>query len=123
MDKAQAIDKFWNSFGIPAYDKYTVPKNAKFPYITYTMQTDSFERPVILNADLWYKSKSWKDIFQKSEEIAQTIAEMYPITLEIDGGRLYIVKGTPFAQRMDDPDDDTIRRMYLTVQVEYLTRW
>ena len=123
MDKAQAIDKFWNGFGIPAYDQYTVPEDAPFPRITYSVYMDNFDRPVVMNANLWYKSKSWKEITQKTDEISKAIEEAYPITTEIDDGRLYTTKGNPWAQRMDDPEDDQIRRMYLTIQVEYLTRW
>ena len=123
MDKAQAIDKFWNGFGIPAYDQYCVPDKAPFPRITYSVYMDSFDKPVVMNASLWYKSKSWKEITQKTDEISKAIEEAYPITAELDDGRVYITKGTPWAQRMDDPEDDNIRRMYLTVQVEYLTRW
>ena len=123
MDKAQAIDKFWNGFGIPAYDQFTVPEDAPFPRITYSVYMDNFDRPVVMNANLWYKSKSWKEITQKTDEISKAIEEAYPITTEIDDGRLYITKGNPWAQRMDDPEDDQIRRMYLTIQVEYLTRW
>lgn len=123
MDKAQAIDRFWNSFDIPAYDQHTVPDDAPFPRITYSVYMDSFEKPVVMNASLWYKSKSWKDITQKTDEISKAIEEAYPITAELDDGRVYITKGTPWAQRMDDPEDDNIRRMYLTIQVEYLTRW
>lgn len=125
MDKAQAIDKFWNSFGIPAFDQYTIPDDKRnvFPRITYSVYMDNFDRPVVMNASLWYKSKSWKEITQKTDEISKAIEEAYPITKAIDDGRLYITKGTPWAQRMDDPEDDNIRRMYLTIQVEYLTRW
>ena len=42
MDKIQALDRFWNAFGIPAYDKNSVPDGAKPPYITYDVASDSF---------------------------------------------------------------------------------
>ena len=131
MDKAQALHNFWSGFGIPAFDETSVPDEQDradlygdaFPYITYTVATDSFEAPVTLNASLWYKSNSWADISKKTEEIAQKIEEAYPITTEIDNGRIFITKGRPFAQRMEEPNDDNVRRMYLTISVEYLTRW
>ena len=120
MDKSQAIDNFWNRFGIPAYDENTVPQDAPFPRITYNVETDSFDNPVGMNASLWYRSRSWKDISQKAEEIGEYITKMFPPTIQIDGGRLYITKGSPFAQRMNDPDD-SIRRIYLSIEAEYLT--
>ena len=41
MDKSQALNTFWNSFGIPAYDEYTVPDGTSIPYITYDTATDA----------------------------------------------------------------------------------
>ena len=120
MDKSQAIDNFWNSFGIPAYDENTVPDSATFPRITYNVETDSLDNPVGMNASLWYRSKSWKEISQKADEIGERIVKMIPPTIQIDGGRVYITKGSPFAQRMNDPDD-SIRRIYLSIEAEYLT--
>ena len=123
MNKAQALDKFWNSFSIPAYDENTVPDNAQMPYITYNVIEDELGNVVNLYANLWYRSTSWKDITLKSDEIAKKITEMYPPAIAIDNGRLYLAKGTPFAQRMNDPESDTIRRMYINIQAEFLTAY
>ena len=40
-NKWQAIDRFWNSFGIPAYDESSVPQGATMPYITYHAEVAS----------------------------------------------------------------------------------
>ena len=69
MTKGQAIQKFWESFGIPAYDETTVPDDAQLPYITYSVHTGSLGDLCITNASLWYKSYSWKEISEKTEEI------------------------------------------------------
>ena len=122
MDKAQAINRFWNQF-LPAYDVYTVPSDAEFPYITYSVSTDSIGNPILMNASLWFYSDSWEAISVLTETIARYITQMNPPALKIDDGRLYIAKGTPFAQRMDDPSDKNIRRMVLQIQVEYLTAY
>lgn len=121
MDKAQAIHNFWSGFGIPAYDENTVPWTAIMPYITYSVSTGSIENFVLLTASLWYKSTSWAEITQKVKEIEQAITSMNPPTMKIDGGRVYLVKGTPFAQRMSEPGNDLVRRMYLQVNAEFLT--
>ena len=122
MDKAQALHNFWNGFGLPAYDENTVPDDAAMPRITYSVSMDSIGDSVLLNASIWYKSTSWAEASKKAEQIAQAIVEMIPPTIEIDNGRLYLYKGTPFAQRMSD-DDDTIRRIFLNVEAEYLTAY
>lgn len=123
MDKAQALQTFWESFGIPAYEQTTVPETATMPYITYSVSTDSLNNVVNMTASVWYNSTSWKDISEKTEQIARYIVGMNPPSIKFDGGRLYIAKGNPFAQRMADPNDDMIRRMYLNIQAEYLSAY
>ena len=121
MTKAQAIHNFWSSFGLTAYDETTVPDDAPFPYITYSVETDSFDNTVMANASLWYRTYSWKDISEKAEDIARAIVKMNPPTIKIDGGRLYISKGVPFSQRMKEESDDAIRRIILNVNFEFMT--
>lgn len=124
MDKAQALHAFWSGFGLRAYDENTVPLGddaPPFPYITYTVTTDSFDNVLNLTGSIWYRTTTWEGISDKAEEIAQAITAMNPPSIKIDGGRLYITKGTPFAQRMADPSDDMIRRILINLQVEYLT--
>lgn len=123
MTKGQAIQKFWESFGITAYDETSVPDNAPFPYITYQVHTSSLDGLCITNASIWYRSYSWKEISEKTEEISKAIAQMFPPSVKIDGGRLFITKGVPFAQRMRDESDDAIRRMLLNVNYEFLTEY
>ena len=120
MDKAQALQTFWSSFDLPAYDVNSVPSTAQMPYITYEASTDSFDNQVSLNASLWYRSSSWEEITKKSEEIARSIVKMNPPTIEIDGGRMYITKETPFSQRMGD-EDRSIRRIVMMIDVEFMT--
>ena len=56
MTKAAAIYQFWNGFGLTAYEENTVPHDAVFPYITYQLVTDSFDREIPLTASIWYRS-------------------------------------------------------------------
>lgn len=121
MDKAQALHSFWNSFGVPAYDESTVPQDADIPRITYNIATDSLDNVLNLYASLWYRSTSWKDITLKAKEIEKHLGEHGGKVIQLDEGYLWIQKGVPFAQRMSDPDDDMIRRIYINVSVEYLT--
>jgi hypothetical protein len=123
MTKGQAIQEFWESFGLTAYDETTVPDDAPFPYITYQVHTGSIGDVCIVNTSLWYRSYSWKEISEKTEEISEAIAHMYPPSIKINGGRLYITKGAPFAQRMGDASDDAIRRMLLSINYEFLTEY
>ena len=123
MNKAQAIQNFWSGFGLTAYDENSVPDDAKTPYITYSVSVGDLDDPVTLSASLWYRSTSWSEIEAKSHEISEAITKMYPPTIEIDNGRLYITKGSPFAQRMNDPSDDIMKRIYININAEFLTAY
>lgn len=120
MTKAAAIYQFWNSFGLTAYEENTVPTDATFPYITYQLVTDSFDREISLTASLWYRSESWTAINAKTEEISQTISRGGKI-VSCDGGAMWLKRGQPFAQSMGDESDALIKRKYLNLTVEYLT--
>ena len=120
MNKSQAIHHFWSGFGLPVYDQYTVPLEAKMPYITYSVSEADFDTKVALYASIWYRSQSWEDIELKSYEISRKIFNSYPI--QIDDGMLWICKGSPFAQRMSDTDD-TVRRIVINIDAEYFSNY
>lgn len=123
MLKEEVIVNFWSSFGWKAYDENAVPDDAEIPRITYSVVSDSLNHPVMMTASLWDRSYSWESVTRKSREIAQVIHEMYPSAIECDDGRVYITAGNPFAQRMYDSNDDSIRRLYLNLEVEYFTEY
>ena len=120
MTKAAAIYKFWNSFGLTAYEENSVPDEAAFPYITYQLVTDSFDREIPLAASIWHRSESWTAINAKTEEISQKISRGGKI-ISCDGGAIWLKRGQPFAQSMGDESDDLIKRKYLNITAEYLT--
>lgn len=120
-DKWQALNAFWNSFGIPAYDENSVPENAVMPYITYSAVASEFEKPTALTASIWYMSTSWEEISQKADQIAQAVSPHKLLPLK-DKQYLFIAQGSPFAQRMRD-ENDRIRRIYINIMGEYFTRY
>lgn len=120
MTKDEAIYSFYSGFGLPAYDENTVPEGSALPYITYSVSTDSIGNIVILSASLWYRSTSWGAIQDKADEIAAAIGYGGKI-IKIDNGYLWLVKGSPFAQRMSEPSDKMVRRIVLNISAEFLT--
>lgn len=120
MTKAAAIYQFWNSFGLKAYEENTVPDDAAFPYITYQLVTDSFDREIPLTASLWYRSESWAGINAKTEGISQKISRGGKI-ISCDGGAIWLKRGQPFAQNMVDESDNLIKRKYLNITAEFMT--
>ena len=120
MTKAAAIYQFWNGFSLKAYEENSVPDDAAFPYITYQLVTDSFDREIPLTASIWYRSESWSGINAKAEEISQTISRGGKI-IPCDGGAIWLKRGQPFSQSMGDESDDLIKRKYLNITAEFMT--
>ena len=123
MDKAQALQEFWSSFGLLAFDELSAyDESISLPnnYITYEVQTANFGDPIALTASLWYRSTSWAAISKKVDEIANYIGYGGRILDLGDDSYLWIKLGTPFSQRMA-VEDDSIRRIVLNIEVDFLT--
>lgn len=121
MTKAAAIYQFWSGFGLTAYEENTVPEDATFPYVTYQLVTDSFDREVAATASLWYRGESWTDINAKTEEISKKIGASGK-KIAVDGGGIWIKRGQPFAQNMGDESDDLIKRKYINISIVFITQ-
>lgn len=119
FDNAKALHEFWSSFSWKAYDENTVPSEDLepiMPRITYAVSWTAFDDPITLSASLWDRSYSWTTVEQKANEIYEAIGG--GMSLPNNMGRVWIPIGTPFAQRMGDPDD-SVRRIVLQVYVEF----
>ncbi len=119
MTKAAAIYQFWSGF-LPAYEENTVPEDAAYPYITYQLITDAFGNDVQMAASIWYRGSSWTQANAKADEISQYIG-LGGVFVKCDGGKIWIRRGSPFAQNMGDADDDLIKRKYLNISAEFMT--
>ena len=129
MTKAAAIYQFWSGFDLTAYEENTVidadeegnPVEPTFPYITYQLVTDSFDREVAATASLWYRGESWTAINAKTEEISKKIGASGK-KVAVDGGGIWIKRGQPFAQNMGDESDDLIKRKYINISIVFITQ-
>lgn len=119
MDKGQAYKSFWNSFGLKAYDETSVPDNEPMPYITFEMIEDDFNHSVGLTASVFYRSSAWIDITAKTKEIESVIGRG-GIVKPFDGGAMWIKKANPWARRSSDENDDSVRRIILNIEVEFI---
>lgn len=122
MDKFQALQSFWSSYGVPAYDENTVPDaddKPVFPYITYDAVVSNLGTQVAMSGSLWDYGTSWARITTKMADIQSDLGRGGRI-IPCDGGAIWIKQGSPFAQRMSD-DNDMIRRILINIEAEYLT--
>lgn len=117
-DAAQTWNDFLEGFGLPAYDENTVPEDAEMPRLTYSWSESEMDAPVALSASLWYRSKGWKSITLMANSIYAGVGYAGKV-LPVVGGYLWIKRGSPFSQRVTDPDDG-IRRILINFTVEFL---
>lgn len=122
MNRFEAIQAFWGSFGLTAYDETTVPSGEdrpEFPYITYSTAVGSLGEFTAMSASLWYYGTGWSAAVTKMTEIETAIGRG-GVMLPCDGGAVWIKRGSPFAQRAPDPND-MLRRILLNIEAEFIT--
>ena len=118
MDKWQALDTYWNSFGVPAYNELTVPEDAQMPYITYEAAIGSLNGPMTLSASLYWKGNSWAWGMKRVTDMQKVMDRQ----IKIDGG--YVMFRVPVAssaQPTTDAFDEQVRRIIMPIEVEFLS--
>ena len=125
MDKWQSQQKFWDSFGVPAYDEQTVIEATApedYRYITYEGINDSVYKPTMIAVNVYDRSESWQWISKKVDQIFSELSGGGAL-VEHDGGYMWlkIPESTPFAQRQNaGTEDKLIKRIYLSIEVEFI---
>ena len=131
MDKQEAYNAFWSEFGVLAFEENSVPtqdvlesiaKTMNLPsdrYIAYQVLIDDLDHPVFPTASIYHKSTSWEEADKLANTISNRIQTMN--TIRLDNGRMFITKGSPFAQHMLESEDLSIRRVILNLGVEFFT--
>lgn len=127
MTKAGAINKFFSSFGLPAYEENFVYAMAMqgqapvFPYLTYEGKTDFFgELDTDISFSLWYRDDDLTAINAKSQQISAAIGRVGRL-LDCDGGKILIQRSQPWGQNMGDDSDDMIKRNLHSLSVRFYT--
>ena len=121
MNKWVALDSWFDSFGVKAYQEQT-SATAKLPYIDYELAFGDIDNsPLALTFSYRERATDWEGCYLMSETISADIGR-WGKRLEVDGGYIIIQRGAVFAQPMDDiSGDDTIRRMVFNIDVFFFT--
>lgn len=120
MTKGAALHDFFNRF-LTFYAATSVPEDAAFPYGTYECSVAAMDGgEVSILANLWYYTDSEATPNAKVQEISEAIG-VGGVVLACDGGRIWIKRGSPFAQSVADESNSGIKRRYINLSVEYLT--
>lgn len=134
MNKEQAYNAFWSEFGVLAFEENSVPDDkiiedlikagvakAKYPYVAYQVIVDDLGHPVYPTASIYDRSNSWERSDLLANAISERIQKMN--TIRLDDGRMFITKGSPFAQHQLESADLNIRRVILNLGVEFFTEY
>lgn len=127
MTKDKALYAFFSGFGLPAYPDNAVlnengEEDVELPYLTYTPVFDAWGgEPVSLTVNLWYRTESETIPNAKAQELSDAIG-MGGKVIPCNEGYIWLKRGSPWCQNMADEVDPAIKRRYINVTAEYLTK-
>ena len=122
VNKYQAMHDFFSSFGLKAYERFSVPTGDKapaFPYLTYDAPATCGDEKIQINFSIWYRSDSMKDISLKAQEISEKIGFYHQVGC--DEGGITIYRASNFIQDMNDEEDKLVKRKLFTVYARFQT--
>ena len=118
--EAAAIQSFMGSFGIPAYPVTSVPDDAETPYLTYTLAIGAWgDGETNIPVDLWYRGESEAEPNAMARKISRRVG-MGGVQLACDVGTVWIKRGSPFSQTVQD-EDNSIKRRLVNLSAEFNT--
>lgn len=124
MMKEQALYNYFASFGIPAFERNSVPSEQEYPYLTYEIATSELDSPVPLSVSLWYRDRdgysALLESIIKKNELEASLSRGGKL-IPYNKGKIWLTRGTPFAQVMGDDTDTKIKRQIINITAEYLT--
>ena len=120
MTKTKALFEYFNRF-MPSWPADSVPDDATLPMLTYSLVTGAWgDLPVSITVNLWFKTDSEATANAKADELRQYITENEII--DCGEGFIWVKPGSPWCQALRDDVDPFIKRRYINITLEYLTR-
>ena len=120
MTKGAALQAFFSQF-MDAYAASAVPEDVNFPYLTYELITSAWDGGEVgLTVNLWFYTTGEAVPNAKAQELSDAIG-YGGVTLPCDGGFIWLKRGSPWCQNVQDDTDQNIKRRYINVTAEYMT--
>lgn len=121
MTKHEAVQAFFEKCGIAVYAAASVPDGAQMPYLTYEMQEVAFgDGEVPITANAWFYTSGETVPDEYCANLSRLIGRGGAL-LHCDGGAVWLKRGSPFAQRIKNTGEDTIKRRYINLTAEFFT--
>ena len=120
MTKGAALQSFFDGI-MTSYAASAVPDDATLPYLTYELITSAWDGGEVgLTVNLWFYTTSEAVPNAKAQELSDAIG-YGGVTLPCDGGFIWLKRGSPWCQNLQDDTDPNIKRRYINVTAEYMT--
>ena len=120
MTKGASLQAFFFQF-MYAYPASDLPEDVPFPYLTYELITSAWDGGEVgLTVNLWFYTTSEAVPNAKAQELSDAIG-YGGVTLPCDDGFIWLKRGSPWCQNLQDDTDPNIKRRYINVTAEYLT--
>lgn len=120
MTKEKTIHTWFNRF-MTFYPAASVPKDAAFPRGTYELVLSAWgEGEVNLAADLWYDTAGEDEPGAMAQAISEAIGAG-GVVLPCDTGYIWLKRGSPWCQSLQDEANPGLQRRHINVTAEYLT--
>lgn len=119
MTKAVAFQNLLNSV-MPSYAVASVPDNAVLPYQTYEYREGSFyDGPISITVNQY--SHGGEAEANHHVKVLSEAVGMSGRLLNCEDGAIWIKRGSPFAQSVVNAEDQSIKRRYINLTVEFIT--
>lgn len=114
----QAIFNFFSQFGVPAFlDNYALDFT-QMPYITFNFNSPEFSEGMLMNARVWSRSMSFREVLRISDQIRNSIPHGGVIlTLNNNKGAVVLYRENPFFQYQPS-DEQIIKIGYFNILIK-----
>ena len=120
MTKGAALQAFFSQF-MDAYAASAVPEDVAVACLTYELITSAWDGGEVgLTVNMWFYTTSEAVPNAKAQELSDSIG-YGGVTLPCDGGFIWLKRGSPWCQNLQDDTDKNIKRRYINVTAEYMT--
>ena len=120
MTKGAALQSFFDGI-MTSYAASAVPDDATLPYLTYELITSAWDGGEVgLTVNLWFYTTSEAVPNAKAQKLSDSIG-YGGVTIPCDDGFIWLKRGSPWCQNLQDDTDQNIKRRYINVTAEYLT--
>jgi hypothetical protein len=120
MTKAAALHAWLNEF-LTMYPVTAVPDDVTYPYGTYSIPFDSLDGGTVNGAiTLWDYTNSEAMPNARAQEMADRIGTG-GVIIACDGGYMWLTRGTPWSQAVNDEVSPDSKGRRLAVNIQYFT--